>query len=159
MTRIIAALVVFAGVCGAASVEAGVGRLDLTWTDNATDETGFTVERASGPCAAPTSAFSVLAASLPVNTTAYADTNLAPGTTWCYRVRAFNGAGNSAYSNSANGTTTAIPSAPTGLTIAMIEGTVAEDPFVDSPGRQAPATSASGSGGGSPASAPPTGNS
>ena len=61
----------------------GSGRAALTWTDNATNETGYTVERA--PSGSTT--FQVIA-TLPANAAAYTDT---PGKgTFQYRVRAFN---------------------------------------------------------------------
>lgn len=88
-------------------------QIGLSWTDNANNETGFSVERSVGG-----GAF-VLVAPLGVNATSYQDTGLAASTTYLYRVRASNGGGNSAYSNSASATTqagsTLPPTAPTGL--------------------------------------------
>ena len=43
---------------------------------------------------------------LPANSTSYTDSNLAESTTHCYRVRAFNAAGASGYSNEARKVTT-----------------------------------------------------
>jgi hypothetical protein len=77
-------------------------RIDLRWTDNATTETGFKIERKTGgggtwgQIAAPGA-----------NVTAYADTGLAAGTPCVYRVRATNAAGDSAYSNEASAATLA----------------------------------------------------
>jgi len=86
-------------------------RIDLSWSDNSTNESGFAIERASGG-----GAFSSIA-TVGANITTYADTGLPAATAYTYRVRATNSAGNSAYSNSAAATTlsTSGPSAPTGL--------------------------------------------
>ncbi len=71
-------------------------QLTLTWTDNAGNESGYRVERKIGS-GGSYSEIAVLAA----NTTAYTDPNVAASTTYCYRVRAFNAAGVSGYSNEA----------------------------------------------------------
>lgn len=85
----------------------------LIWTDNASNENAFSVERSAGG-----NPF-VTVAALSANSTRYPDTGLAPSTTYLYRVRASNGAGNSAYSNSAAATTlpgsAQTPATPTGL--------------------------------------------
>ncbi len=74
-------------------------QIDLGWTDNANDEDGFEVEWSLDG-----NNFSHLA-TLGSNVTSYSDTGLSASTTYFYRVRAFNGSGNSAYSNTANATT------------------------------------------------------
>jgi len=58
-------------------------QIDLTWVDNATDETGYEVEQASG-AAGPWTRIKTL----PANATSTADTGLAGATTYFYRVRA-----------------------------------------------------------------------
>jgi hypothetical protein len=68
----------------------------LNWIDNATNEDGFKIERMS------TSTFSEIA-SVGANVTAYNDPGLVPGI-YTYRVRAFNLAGFSGYSNTASTT-------------------------------------------------------
>lgn len=88
-------------------------QIALAWTDNASNETAFSVERSvSG------GAFTVVA-TLGANTTSYLDTGLAASTTYLYRVRASNSGGNSAYSNTGSATTqaasTQLPATPTGL--------------------------------------------
>jgi beta-mannanase/regulation of enolase protein 1 (concanavalin A-like superfamily) len=77
-------------------------QINLSWIDNATNETGYYVERATG-----TGAFTQIA-SLGANTTSYSSTGLTASTNYAYRVRAYNVAGNSTYSNTANGTTTVV---------------------------------------------------
>ncbi|MCB0119542.1 MAG: hypothetical protein KDD72_10975, partial [Anaerolineales bacterium] len=76
--------------------------IDLTWTDNSNNETSFEVERGSD-AAGPFSALTSVAA----NVTSYPDGTVLPLTQYCYRVRAVNGGGSSAYSNVACATTPA----------------------------------------------------
>jgi hypothetical protein len=89
-------------------------QINLAWVDNANNETGFSVERSTGG-----GAFAAIA-SLGANATSFQSTGLAPSTNYSFRVRASNGGGNSAYSNTASATTqagtTQPPAAPTGLT-------------------------------------------
>ena len=80
--------------------DAMAAMLTLTWTDNSTDELGFAIDRRLGT----TGAFGEIATTGPGVTT-YVDATLADATTYCYRVRAFNGAGYSDYSGIACGTT------------------------------------------------------
>ncbi len=74
--------------------EAGAAQLRLTWTDNSNDEDGFKIERKLGQAGT----FSQVATVGP-NIISYTDTGLTGETTYCFRVRAFNAAGDSAYSN------------------------------------------------------------
>lgn len=79
-----------------ANVNACAG-ITLTWLDNATNETGFTVERKR----ATDANFTTIAASLPASsgntqTVTYVDAGAANGFSYEYRVRAFNAAGSSA---------------------------------------------------------------
>jgi hypothetical protein len=67
----------------------------LTWRDNASNETGFYVERAAK---AKTLQFS-RTATLGANVTSYSRTETAG--TWVYRVQAYNAVGPSAFSNTA----------------------------------------------------------
>src|SRR6202035_2574378 len=68
-------------------------QIDLAWTDNSTDESGFQIERSLDGIN-----FRQVG-STGAGATAYADIGLAAGTQYTYRVRAFNAAGSSAYSN------------------------------------------------------------
>lgn len=88
----------------------GPTSISLTWTDNATNETGYSVERAVGAGGA----FTVLR-NLPANATSDTDTGLAQGTLYRYRVRAIGATGSSAYSLEASATTANVPNPPTGL--------------------------------------------
>ena len=79
-----------------------ISKIDLAWTDNATDETGFRVERQN-----PGSTAWTTVANLAANTTIWTDTGLAANATYSYRVAALNAAGLSGYSNVASATTLA----------------------------------------------------
>jgi uncharacterized protein (TIGR02145 family) len=73
---------------------ASTTQINLSWTDNSTNETGFKIERKTG-----TGSYAVVG-----NTTAeiitYSDSGLTPNTTYTYRVYSYNSAGNSpTYSN------------------------------------------------------------
>ncbi len=70
-------------------------QINLTWTDNASNETGFRIERCKG---ATCTNFS-LVITVSANVTAYSNTGLAANTSYRYRVSAYNGSGNSGYSN------------------------------------------------------------
>ncbi|MCM3873211.1 MAG: PA14 domain-containing protein [Pyrinomonadaceae bacterium] len=74
-------------------------QINLAWTDNANNETGFRIERSTNGAT-----FTEIA-TVPANATSYNSTGLAGSTTYFYRVRATNSAGNSAYSNTASATT------------------------------------------------------
>jgi hypothetical protein len=78
-------------------------RINLTWTDNSNNETGFKMERA--PDTGGTPGTFVEIATVNANVTSYSDTGLSPETTYYYRVRAYNSEGDSNYSNSAQATT------------------------------------------------------
>lgn len=82
----------------------------LTWTDNASDEDGYSIERCTG--AGCTSFVEIDQTTS--NAAAYSDVSVAAGFSYVYRIRAFSGAGNSDYSNTA-ATSTALPNAPSGL--------------------------------------------
>jgi hypothetical protein len=87
--------------------------LVLTWTDAASTETGFRVERSTNG-----TTFSQIA-SPGANVVSFTDSGLAAATTYFYRVRAYNGAGASTYSNIASRATAAVttpPAAPSGPT-------------------------------------------
>jgi hypothetical protein len=73
-------------------------QIGLTWKDNANNETGFKIERDSE-----------VIDTVGANVTSYSDTGLQASTTYTYRVRAYNNAGNSSYSNVASATTDAGP--------------------------------------------------
>ena len=95
---------------------ASSSQINLTWQDNATNETGYKVERKTGA----SGTYSEIA-SLSAGLTSYNNTGLTDGTQYYYRVYAYNSAGNSGYSNEANATTpVALPTAPTSLSTSVI---------------------------------------
>ena len=82
--------------------------IDLSWTDNASNENNFVVQRST----TSGSGFATIA-TLGTNTTSYADaTGLSASTTYYYRVYATNSAGDSGFSNEASATTNAVPPQP-----------------------------------------------
>ena len=96
---------------------AGPLRVRLTWTDNATNETNFVLERAVNG-----GAFSVLAtapAKTGTGAVNYTDTTVSVGNTYDYRVRAMNAVGFSAYSNIFTVSVTA-PAAPSSGSAAIV---------------------------------------
>src|SRR5437870_2062888 len=73
--------------------------LQLAWTDNSTNETGFAIERRMG-----TGTYSEIA-TVGASVTSYTDTGLTAGTPYSYRVRAWNAVGYSRYSDEVSDTT------------------------------------------------------
>jgi hypothetical protein len=73
-------------------------QINLSWTDNSSNEDGFRIERCTGNNC---SNFAQIAQTVS-NVTSFPNTGLANNTWYRYRVRAFNAAGNSAYSNTIN---------------------------------------------------------
>ena len=67
--------------------------IDLDWSDNADNEQSYEVERSESGAGGPFAPLAVLAQ----NTTSYEDTSLNPETEYCYRVRATNSIGESAW--------------------------------------------------------------
>ncbi len=89
-------------------------QIDISWTDNADNESSFKIERSTDG-----TNFSQIGTT-GANVTSYSDTTVAESTTYWYQVRASNSGGDSAYTNTANATTPACPAlppaAPSGLT-------------------------------------------
>jgi putative Ig domain-containing protein/fibronectin type III domain protein len=101
---------------GLSATAASSSQINLGWTETSSNVDGFKIERCQG---AGCTNFAQIAQTGP-STTSFVDSGLASGTTYSYRVRAFNSGGNSAYSNTASATTTtqlpSPPAAPTNLT-------------------------------------------
>jgi hypothetical protein len=103
---------------------AHAAQLTVTWADNSDNESGFTVERKIGTAGA----YGVLA-SVAASITTYVDATVTTGTTYCYRVQAYNTAGVSSYSN--EGCAAAANPVLQSLTVAKTgtgTGTVASSP-------------------------------
>ncbi len=83
----------------------GGSQVNLSWSENATNETSYLIERSTNNIS-----FTQIATA-PTNASTYNDTTVAGSTQYYYRIRATNGA-NSAYSNTATVTTPTVPQAP-----------------------------------------------
>ena len=93
-------------------------RIDLAWTDNSSNETGFRIERSTDG-----TSFSSIASVGP-NVQTYRNTGLQRNRTYWYRVWANGSAGNSGYSNVA-----------TAATLSMAQGEMADDAVEVAPER------------------------
>ena len=103
---------------GLAATAVSATQINLSWTDTSSNEDGFRIERSTDG-----TNFSGIAV-VGANVISYANTGLMGGTTYHYRVRSYNVAGNSGYSNVANVTTTSsAPNAPTALTATAASAT------------------------------------
>lgn len=104
-------------------------QVSLSWTDNASNETGFKIERKTGP----TGTYAQIGTTT-FGTTTYQDSGLTASTTYFYRVRATNLAGDSTYSPETSVTTDA-PIVITGTastlfgTAAALGGTSADNNY------------------------------
>ena len=89
-------------------------QIDLSWTDNSTNETGFKIERRTG------TGNYVLVGTVNADILTYSNLGLTAATNYIYRVYSYNVAGNSpTYSNEVIVTTTATVSLPTLTTTAV----------------------------------------
>lgn len=86
-------------------------QIDLSWTDNSNNETGFKIERRKG-----TDPY-VIVGSVNTNVTTFSDTNLIPNVTYAYKVYAFNANAKSSTNSNEVAVTTSTPIvAPTLIT-------------------------------------------
>ncbi len=92
-------------------------QMNLTWTDNASAEAGFKIERGTA-AAGPFTQIATNTASVRT----YLDTGLAANTTYYYRVRAYNANGNSLYSNTASSPTGNAPPVLTAIGTKTVAG-------------------------------------
>jgi hypothetical protein len=97
----------FLAVPRAALAQAATFKATLTWVDNSDNEDGFKVEKSSSQGGT----FAEIA-SVAAGVVSYVDQPLDAGTAVCYRIKAFNVAGNSAPSPVACGNTPALPAGP-----------------------------------------------
>src|ERR1700744_1428542 len=94
---------------GLGVASAAANSVELTWVDNSNNEFGFKIERSVDDM----NFFQI--AETAANTVASFDTRLTAGRTYYYRVRAYNGDGNSAYTLVASTSPSAAPSGPSNL--------------------------------------------
>lgn len=105
--------------------------INLSWTDNSTNETGFKIERKTGT-AGTYGQIATVAAGI----TTYQNTGLTTGTNYCYRVRAYNSGGDSAYTGEACATPPSIPVAPSGLTATAVSTSQVNLAWTDGAGNE-----------------------
>ena len=74
--------------------------MNLTWQDNATNETGYYVERSANGATGW-----LRIANLGANAKAYSDLGLTRNTKYYYRIQAYHGGGTSAYSSTVSAST------------------------------------------------------
>lgn len=97
-------------------------QINLTWTDSDNTEQGFKIERCAGIGCSDFAQVATVGA----NVTSYSNTGLTASTSYSYRVRAYNAAGDSDYSNTASAVTQAapaLPAAPTNLVATAVSAT------------------------------------
>lgn len=97
-------------------------QISLTWTDNSSNETGFRLERSVD--GVNWTEFAVTNS----NTVSFTDTGLAASTTYQYRARAYNSAGNSNYSNVGSATTTSAVCTANSPALSMQAGSLYSKP-------------------------------
>jgi len=102
-------------------------QVNLSWTDNSSNETGFKIERKAG-AGGTYSEIATVGASI----TSYGDTAPSTETTYYYRVRAYN-ASNSNYSNEVNALALGVPS---GLTATAAAGAQVNLNWTDTSGNE-----------------------
>ncbi|MFL5242206.1 MAG: fibronectin type III domain-containing protein [Gemmataceae bacterium] len=100
------------------SASAAAGAVNLAWTDNSDNETGFKIERKTD-----VNGIYSQVALVDANVTNFADVGLSNGTQYFYRVRATNSGGDSSYTNEANATTPTPPVAPTNAQMTLVSQT------------------------------------
>lgn len=88
---------------GLAATPLSSSQIKLDWTDNASNETGFKIERSLNGVSY------TQIATVGANVVTYTDTGLSPSTTYYYRIRAYNAGGDSAYSAAASAATPVTP--------------------------------------------------
>jgi len=93
---------------------AGASLVSLAWYDNSSDETGFKIERKVGSGGS----WSQIATT-GQNIAAFIDNNVSAGTTYIYRVRAYNASGDSSYSGEISAT---IPASSLQVTVTSPNG-------------------------------------
>jgi hypothetical protein len=95
-------------------------RVSLTWRDNATNETGFAVERCTGAGCTDFVQIATRGPRIGTGNVTYVDTTVTAGNTYRYQVWAVNANGRSvAPAGPTDAVTAAIPAAPTNFTVAV----------------------------------------
>lgn len=103
-------------------------RIDLSWSDNSNNETGFKIERRT-----ETGSY-VEIAIVGANITSYSDIGLSESTRYYYRIRSYNNAGYSDYSN--EGSAVTLLNAPSNLTATTISSSKIDLRWTDNSGKE-----------------------
>jgi RHS repeat-associated protein len=101
-------------------------QINLSWTDNSSDETSFQIERSTSE----SSGYSVVGTTS-ANASTYSSTGLQPGTRYYFRVSAVNGNGTSAFVQANATTPDTTPAAPTSLTATAVSSSSISLSWVD----------------------------
>ena len=91
----------------------GTSTIDLAWNDNSANEGGFIIERRSG-----LNSFNTID-TVGANSTSFNDTGLSTATTYIYQIFAYNGNGNSSYTDPDTATTIASGASDPGFNLAL----------------------------------------
>lgn len=97
-------------------------QVNLTWSDNANNETGFEIQRSTTGSGGT---FTFLT-NVGANVVNFSNVSLSASTEYCYRVRATNGAGASSFSGVACATTNAPPAQQTVTGISLINASTGQ---------------------------------
>src|SRR5262249_18100795 len=108
-------------------------QLNLSWTDNSSNEDGFRLERCNGPLASCGDANFAQIAQVGSNVTSFNNGGLQALSTYTYRVRRFNSTGTSGYSNYFEATPPIAPppAAPSNLASSVISYSVINLAWLD----------------------------
>jgi Legume lectin domain/Bacterial lectin/Fibronectin type III domain len=120
---------------GLGAVPATATSIRLSWTANATNQTGYHLDRATDANFTQ----SLITEVLPGTGATFIDSaaGLAPAGTYYYRLRAFNSAGDSGNSNVAQVTIPVAPPTPTGASVDGVTATTIDLSWQDNAGHQA----------------------
>jgi hypothetical protein len=117
---------------GLTATAVGTSQVNLSWTDNSSNEESFIISRSSSNGGPYTDIATNAAGS-----TSYSDLPLSEGTSYYYVVRALNAAGSSALSNQGSATTAVgAPSAPSGLNATTVSASQINLSWVDNSGNE-----------------------
>lgn len=107
----------------AATPAANALSVALTWTDNATNETGYQINRCDGGTCSPTNPSApdnaITLTTLGANSTSFTDSTTVASHTYGYQAFASNASGFSAGSNIVYVTTPSLPAAPSGIAVSV----------------------------------------
>lgn len=118
------------------AIAVSTSRIDVSWKDNSTQETGFEVHRST---TGPGGAFTILTTT-GAEATSYGNVGLTALTQYCYKMRAFRKTGSntsySAFSNTVCATTFGPPSAPSSTNVKPLSSSVVSVTWSDNAGTE-----------------------